>query len=276
MHRSGTSLVSHWLISCGLNLGDMLMGASIGNVEGHFEDMDFYRFHEDTLSANQLSKCGWTTKPINTLSVYQKERLKSIIGFKNKISGQWGWKDPRTCLFLSHYRDLIPDAYYLNIARDYQSTVSSMIIRDFKHYETKYDKRSRVKKYIWKNFRREKHLKKFYADLAEFYLKVWLAYNEEILENTEHLFHDQYMFVDYLNLYKNDREVFNVLKNGWHFDLKYNDFKKIFKENLLNKPVNIDPLIGDQSLLDRARAIEKRLKGLCVQQKELPKVLKSS
>src|ERR1700678_1799220 len=95
MHRSGTSLISHWLHSCGLNLGETLLGADIGNTEGHFEDVDFYRFHEDTLEAHHLSKFGFITHPIESLTGYQTEKLKSIISFKNKMSGQWGWKDPR-------------------------------------------------------------------------------------------------------------------------------------------------------------------------------------
>jgi len=44
MHRSGTSLISQWLNRCGLNLGENMIGASSGNVEGHFEDIDFIAF----------------------------------------------------------------------------------------------------------------------------------------------------------------------------------------------------------------------------------------
>ncbi|HZY35534.1 MAG TPA: hypothetical protein VFE53_02735, partial [Mucilaginibacter sp.] len=85
MHRSGTSVVSQWLKSCGLNVGEQLLGADIGNIEGHFEDIDFYRFHEDTLEENHESRLGWVTHPIGLLTTYQKEKLKSIIDFKNKI-----------------------------------------------------------------------------------------------------------------------------------------------------------------------------------------------
>jgi hypothetical protein len=273
MHRSGTSLVSQWLHSCGLHLGEVLLGADIGNVEGHFEDVDFYRFHEDTLEANQLSKYGWVDHPITSLTPYQQEKLKSIIALKNKMNSQWGWKDPRTCLFLSHYKQLLPEAYYLVVIRDYRSTVSSLIIRDFKHHEVKYLSRKWFSRMIWKNFRREKRLRKFYRDLSEFYLRVCVGYNQQILKHIQSLDPGKCAVIDYKGLYENDKAIFSQLKDDWQFDLNYSDFKKIFKENLLNQPVDIDPFVNDKTLLKNALGLDKRLKELCIEKKILQKEL---
>jgi hypothetical protein len=273
MHRSGTSLVSHWLHRCGLNLGETLLGADIGNVEGHFEDVDFYRFHEDTLAAHHLSKFGFTGEPVKALSEYEEEKLKSIINLKNKLNRQWGWKDPRTCLFLANYRQLIPDARYLNIVRDYGATINSMIIRDFKHHEKKYLKRKWLSRAAWKIFRRQKQLDNFYRDLAPLYLNVWIAYNGELLKNAKLVPADQYLFIDHRQLIDDDKTVFGHLTDNWHFDLQYYDFKKIFKESLISPVTDIDHLIDDKGLLKKAKSLEIKLKELCIEKRNLQKEL---
>jgi hypothetical protein len=273
MYRSGTSLVTQWLKCCGLNVGVQLLGADIGNVDGHFEDIDFYRFHEDTLEEHNESRFGWVTHPIELLTSYQKEKLKSIIYFKNNMSAQWGWKDPRTCLFFAHYRELIPDAYYLNVIRDYKSTVNSMIIRDFKHHEIKYLSRKAFSRFIWKNFRRKKRLLKFYGDLSQFYLSVWLTYNEEILKNIQRLDEGKYLVIDSSSLCTINEQVFGHLKDDWNFDLNYFDFRKIFKASLFSPPTDIDVFVTDKSLQARAQQLEKQLKNLCTTDTIAPKEL---
>ncbi len=260
MHRSGTSLVSQWLTRCGLNLGEVLLAPNIGNVEGHFEDVDFYRFHKDALDSQGFSRCGWVTEPLSRLTRYQKEKLKSIIAFKNRMNAQWGWKDPRTCLFLSQYREFLPNAYYLHIVRDYQSTVSSLVIREFKHMEAKYLSRGRVSRFIWHKFRRPRRLEKLYQEFSEFYLRIWVTYNEEIIRNIENIDEESYMMVDYAMLLDYDKDIFSRLNQHWHFDLSYFDFRKIFRQDLLNKSVDVDRFIGDQALLKRAKEVYATLK----------------
>jgi hypothetical protein len=252
------------------------LGANIGNVEGHFEDIDFFRYHEDTLEAHHLSRYGMVTQPLTSLSDYQREKLKSIIDFKNKMNSQWGWKDPRTCLFLAHYRELIPDAYYLNIIRDYKSTVSSLITRDFKQHEVKYSGRNKLNQMIWKNFRRGKKLKKFYKESSEFYLNIWITYNLEILKNIKTLPGDKYMFIEHSSLLDHDKEVIGHLQNNWHFNVKYYDFKnfkKTFKENLLSDVIDVDIYIEDKTLLTKAQNLQQELKALCLEKKSMQKEL---
>jgi hypothetical protein len=262
MHRSGTSLVSHWLNRCGLHLGEVLLAGNIGNVEGHFEDVDFYRFHKDVLASQELSRNGWVTGQVSSFSDYQKKKLNSIIAFKNSMNEQWAWKDPRTCLFLSEYREFFPDAYYLHIIRDYQSTVSSLIKREFKQMYAKYQSRGGISRFIWEKFRRSRRLESLYRDLSEFYLGIWVNYNEEILKNIQAIDDDSYMVVDYAMLLGHDQDIFARLKNNWHFDLNYYDFKKVFREDLLNKPADIERFVKDEGLLVRAKEIYRALKKL--------------
>lgn len=260
MHRSGTSLISHWLDACGLHLGETLLEPDIGNIEGHYEDVDFYRFHEDTLAANNLSRFGFISHPAPALNQYQQEKLKSIISFKNKMNIQWGWKDPRTCLFLDTYHQLLPDAFYLNVIRDYKSTVNSLVKRDFDHYETKYLSNGPLKRFIWLNFKRAHRKRKFYRQLTAYYLRIWIAYNEEMLKNIESLPVNKYIVTDYHDLLDYDKIIFDTLANEWGFALEYYDFRQIFKANLLSPVIDVDRFVKDATLLQKAKTLEVKLK----------------
>src|SRR5438309_12089516 len=121
MHRSGTSLVAQWLHRCGLHLGDEVLGPAIGNTEGHFEDIDFVYLHEDILQTHLLPHSGLLEHAVSKLTYAEIEAMELLILKKNSKQEEWGWKDPRTCLFLSHYRSLLSSACYLIIFRDYSS-----------------------------------------------------------------------------------------------------------------------------------------------------------
>jgi hypothetical protein len=260
MHRSGTSVITQWLHRCNLNIGENLLGADIGNEEGHFEDIDFYRYHEDVLMDNHLSRYGYVKSPVSSLSPYQEERLKFLTAFKSKMNTQWGWKEPRTCLFLNHYRRLLPHAYYLIVIRDFQSTVNSLIVRDFKHLETKYLARKLFSRLIWKLLRREKRKRKLYKNLSAYYLNVWITYNNELLKHMELLQNQQFIAVDYKLLNQNDKRTFSVLKDHWKFAIEYVDFGKVFKEKFISKTVDIGRFVVDKSLLETAYVLEGKLR----------------
>lgn len=166
MHRSGTSLISNWLTKCGLQLGEQLLGPGWGNEDGHFEDVEFLKMHEEVLNNNHLPSSGLTDVQIDTFSIYEKEKLKSIIKIKQQLYDQWGWKDPRTCLFLDVYQELLPEACYLIILRDYQSVVSSLLRREFKEVDQKYMSRKYLSRLVWQKFRRSRRLKKYYDENA--------------------------------------------------------------------------------------------------------------
>jgi hypothetical protein len=260
MHRSGTSLITHWLNECGLQLGENLMPAGIGNEDGHFEDIEFLKLHEEILHDNHLPETGITDEHNIEISLYHREKLKSIINVKNKLYPQWGWKDPRTCLFLDTYKELIPDARYLIIVRDYNSVVSSLLKRDFLYHEKKkFLYRSKFDKFIWKAFRRRRNLRKFYNDKAELYLKVWIAYNEEILKSVKTLPESAYVMINYSLLNESDDRICSFLRDRWELSLKYSKFKDIFKEKLISKHIDTNSLIFNKSLINKAHQLQDNL-----------------
>lgn len=261
MHRSGTSLISQWLHRSGLNLGDKLLGSSQGNVEGHFEDLDFLRFHEETLQAHQLSGFGFVHQPLSSISAYEKAKMEGLINFKSSIYPQWGWKDPRTCLFLDHYREIIPNAYYLVIVRDFNAAVSSLIQRDLRDIDQGYASKNWFSRQNWYKLKRKKRYQQLFHQSAEFYLKIWITYNEALLKTIRHLHGDQYAVVYHNELCESDTaKLSGKLVDQWGFSLQYIDFKEIYNKKLLSESADIAPFIQDKDLLKKASALETELK----------------
>jgi hypothetical protein len=260
MHRSGTSLVTNWLSKCGLQVGESLLGDAPSNVEGHFEDFEFLHMHEEILTSNDLPSTGLIDNKEINISIYQLEKLKSIITIKDKLYTQWGWKDPRTCLFLDTYRELIPAPKYLIITRDYQSVVNSLLKRDFSEVDQRYVNRFFLNKAIWTFFRRNRRKRNIYHGLATHYLKVWINYNRHILKFLKEIPTGDYVVVNYSLLEKCDKKIFSLLTNTWGFFLEYFSFGEVFKENLLNKPSGLDRYIKDTKLITEAEDIENAFK----------------
>jgi hypothetical protein len=261
MHRSGTSLITNWLHRCGLQVGENLVEAGKGNVEGHFEDVEFLKMHEEILTSNDFPSTGYVYHQEIDISAYHLEKLKSILKVKNQRYRQWGWKEPRTCLFLNLYRELLPQSKYLVIVRDYPSVVNSMLKRDFGLFEGRYLIRRKFQRMVWTYLRRKRRLQKFYRDNAESYLKVWIEYNEHILGILQELPAEDYVVVNYSLLEKCDKQVFSFLTDTWKFALKYFSFKEVYKKSLLSQVVDIHPFIHNSALLTKAKSIEDDFKG---------------
>ncbi len=155
MHRSGTSAAAALLHSAGLHLGERLLGPSPSNVRGHFENLDFVEFHERRLNALGLSPAGWTLKgPLGFDEVATGEalRLASI----NAATPAWGFKDPRTVLFLRAWAALLPQAAFLFVYRAPWEVADSL-------------------------YRRSEQLDGVFDDDPAFAVDVWAHYSAEIL-----------------------------------------------------------------------------------------------
>lgn len=259
MHRSGTSLISNWLVKCGLQLGEKQLGPGLGNINGHFEDVEFLKMHEEVLVDNNLPSSGLTDTQITGFSIYEKEKLKTIIKIKQELYDQWGWKDPRTCLFLDVYQELLPDACYLIILRDHRSVVSSLLRRDFKAVDKKYMARKYLSRLLWQKIRRPRRIQRFYSDNTEEYLKIWIAYNQEILKCIKKLSPEAFVVINYSMLAQADSRLFTYLETNWNFSLKYFSFKDIFKQDQIGEDINIDLYINDKDLIKSARQLQEEL-----------------
>src|SRR6476661_8528150 len=153
MHRSGSSLTASLLQSAGLHIGRKLLGADSVNIKGHFENIDFYEFHKAVLRSQAIIDHGWTLQEKINVEDSFVEQAKEIVA-KNSVSRVWGWKEPRTTLFLDFWSDLLPEAKFLLIYRSPWEVVDSLYRRGDPTFQ----------------------------DQPELALKVWHQYNQIILD----------------------------------------------------------------------------------------------
>lgn len=258
MHRSGTSLITHWLHRCGLQVGETLVEASNANKEGHFEDREFLKLHEEILLNNGFDNSGLIYEKPLAISEYELEKLKAIIRIKEGRYDQWAWKEPRTCLFLNTYRELLPHAKYLVIVRDYLAVVNSLLKRGWEEIDKKFDHRSLFNRLRWKLLRRGRHKKRYYKNNAEHFIKVWIDYNLRILSALDRLSPEDYLVVNYSLLQMGDKPVYTFLHDNWGFNLHYCPFNAIYKQNLISRQADLSDFIEDETLITRAREIENQ------------------
>lgn len=181
MHRSGTSLTAQWLSKCGLNIGDNLMGASDSNRDGHFEDLDFHDLHEEIFQAHDIPYGGLENIENISLSKEERRKIKSLVGKKNKKYHQWGWKEPRTCLFIDEYIRLIPHVKIIVVLRDFNAVINSLINRATKQLRGTILNSGRMGKLrlIIYDLTQGKELNK---RLAKKYSKTTILYYKKIIE----------------------------------------------------------------------------------------------
>lgn len=256
MHRSGTSVLTQWLNRCGLFIGNKLVGPDLGNVQGHFEDCEFLNLHQEFLKKRKLADVGFVNRPFPELSISETDQVENLVETRNKEHYTWGWKDPRTCLFLDMYRKIIPSARYIIIVRGYNSTVSSLVRREHKMILKKLKSKDYLSKLKWRLFRKKK-LERPFEYFSERFLRIWVYYYQQIFKHIDRLPPDSYRFVHYDQLLQNDSEVFNKMTNDWDFSLQYVPFSDISRSDLTSEGQNIERYITDKALLEKAKAIER-------------------
>ena len=129
-HRSGTSMLARLMHSCGLELGPQqdLMPAAKDNPDGFWENLHFVRLNDEILNT---SGGAWDLPPPEDQpydeSDFSALRIRAqllIDSFKGRQP--WGWKDPRNCLTIRFWRNLIPDLKVVIIVRNPLEAAYSM------------------------------------------------------------------------------------------------------------------------------------------------------
>ncbi len=154
MHRSGTSLTASVLQSAGVYLGDRLVGVDVGNDKGHFEDIDFVEFHKQLLRSQSLDADGLTFQPQMNVADRYVKIAQDLIEEKS-VHSLWGWKDPRTTLFLDFWLQLLPDVNFLLVYRSPWEVVDSLYRRGTDELIAAYPEKA---------------------------VELWMHYNQKILE----------------------------------------------------------------------------------------------
>ena len=129
MHRSGTSLVASLVAGAGVSMGTRLLAAGRGNARGHFEDLDFQEFHQKALRANGLHGDGIVPSGQPAVPEGLEPRARELIAARRATGKPWGWKDPRTLLFLDFWNEVVPEASWLLVFRSPWGVADSLYRR---------------------------------------------------------------------------------------------------------------------------------------------------
>lgn len=186
MHRSGTSYVSEICNHLGVYFGkeDELFGGEKWNPDGYFENKSIVDYHDSILS-------GYNRKWYSLLSADSnkemadnnvKEQIKNVIYGLLKNHSVIGIKDPRMCLFLPMWREIIEfmqiKVKIIVVYRNPSDVVASLMRRD---------------------------------KLPEEYLyNLWLRYNTELLKNIG--FADEILILNYSNVLGDELKYKFIMK----------------------------------------------------------------
>lgn len=216
MHRSGTSLVSHYLSACGLNIGDNLTNSEFSNsnntYDGHHEDRDFSDFHKLVLKKKHINPFP-TNQFRLPVRVGNQERKIAIELIESRADiAEWGWKDPRTTLFLDFWHEVVENPRYLFLFRHPLAVADSLVRRGT-------DKQIVTNPIIG--------------------LKTWRIYNQQLIGFWRK--HQDISLVCEIDEIKRDPELFiNCLKEKLGIQLRTIPFEKIFlKQGLHTQDLNM-------------------------------------
>lgn len=105
MSRSGTSMIAGLLQMCDLYLGENLKPAKSDNPKGCFEDLEFLAINREIFRLNN----GGGGKPPKNISPLPSDLIVRMQRFISKWPRNIlvGWKDPRACITVKTWNELI-------------------------------------------------------------------------------------------------------------------------------------------------------------------------
>src|SRR5437870_8336735 len=124
MHRSGTSLITRVLSLLGMYLGpsEHLMKPNQFNPKGFWEHQSIVDLDDEILKRLEGSWCdppsfsaGWEG---SSQFADLRQQARALIQNDFDAAMCWGWKDPRTCLTLPFWKQLLPPLRYVICLRN--------------------------------------------------------------------------------------------------------------------------------------------------------------
>lgn len=251
MHRSGTSVITKAISKLGAYVGeeDELVPPLNDNPEGFWEYIEFVNIQERIFESFGLSwetlrplPTGWIKSPI---ILFFREKLKRIIAEKFANKPIWAWKDPRTCLLLPLWQEILKELgieiTYVIAFRNPLDVIASLEKRDG-----------------------------FNRAVCE---EIWYNYTLSSLYDLLDQIDSSKVFVQY-DQFLNDpllimREIHNRLKFKDPFDVSEQDIIGLVKSNLRHSYNTLESL--EQSKCISSKSIE--LYQICLQGVLDPNVL---
>ena len=217
MHRSGTSMFAHFLHESGVFLGDHLYKNEDDNPYGHFEDEDFISLHQ-----KETKKYGVDFEYLVKDSFEPTEDWKDAAARmyhkklnNNKNKALWGWKEPRTALFLDEWKSIDPKIQFVFLFREPSAVVSSLCKRHGKFYNPNY--------------------------ISLFY-KVYIHHNQQIARYIQKNLN--FTLISYESLVTRTEDAVEVLSEDLHHSFETRTFRKVFDSDLHAKKRKVWPIMA--------------------------------
>lgn len=243
-HRSGTSMTANLLLNSGLYLGDRLLGANYSNPRGHFEDVEVISFHDRLLA--RAGQDWMVSEPFTPKLTEADIEWMRDYGARHADIGAWGFKDPRSTLFLPQWLSVFPNATVLYIHRPCIECVYSIKRRTHALVRRGINVQSNLR--FWTE-----------DDLA---VKMYLTYAEAALD-----FFDQHSgpaTVVTLDDILAGYDIVGQIRENWGYDLNESRISDIFESKEMSR-VGPNEYIHDARLLDRIESVESRFSKLAKQ-----------
>ena len=210
MHRSGTSLTASLLQKVGVNIGKKLVGPEYGNIKGHFENVDFVKFHQEILRSQNIDDLGSNLLDEQEIVIGEgeKKRGRQLIKKHQKGNNLWGWKDPRSTLFLDFWLELLPETNFIFVFRSPWEVVDSLYRRGT-----------------------DENL----VESPEVAVKMWQLYNRRILSFNQKL-PEKCLIANVYQVGKNPQGFIKAINDKFNLDLATTS-EENFEESLLIKKI---------------------------------------
>jgi hypothetical protein len=136
MHRSGTSLVSRMLNLLGVDLGPVAPTSRKGadNPKGYWEHDSLVAIDDEILARfggrwdePPRLPASW---PCDPRLADLREKARALLEEDFARSAAWGWKDPRTCLTLPFWQELVGPMRYVLCVRSPSAVAASLTCRN--------------------------------------------------------------------------------------------------------------------------------------------------
>lgn len=213
MHRSGTSLIASWLQACGLVLqaGNMIPPYP-DNPKGFFEDADFIRLHEMSIRRRARFSSGWKLAAAQSLafSTPEAQIAQTLIATRQERYACWGWKDPRTTLFLDQWKMLIPQLRVLIMWRPCDQVVFSLLRR------------------WWKSWTRRHYLDPLWA------IRLWRTYNQRACDFAT-CYPGDVIILSIAQVIAQDQDILTRLNQQFDSALHYQPIRLLYEPWLLSQ-----------------------------------------
>ncbi len=216
MHRSNTSLVAKAFAAAGINLGDKLMEGSPSNPEGYFEDIDIVGLEDQLLQIQNKKHGTWHVFDRKDFEheIAEKwySRARTLVDEKINQFPSFGWKSPRSVLFLDFWKKVYPEAKFVFIFRHPALVLKSLLKRgDMKRFSR-----------LW-------------PIQVKRCLQVWMVYNQALIDFYKSYPEDCFL-MEAPQSFADDNlinDLNQTMQNQWNYEVNHLEFTKVVNPKLL-------------------------------------------